>query len=48
MLYRCVQEYLATCLAHSREVDDDGGPLPDYVEREFRRYLDWTLVYRRS
>jgi hypothetical protein len=27
-LYRYVQEHLATWLAHSREGDDDDGPVP--------------------
>ena len=33
-------EDLATWLAHSREGDDDDGPVPEYVGREFRSYLD--------
>ena len=33
-------EHLATWLARSREGDDDDGPVPEYVGREFRSYLD--------
>jgi len=41
VLYRCVQEHLATWLAHSLEGHDDDGPVLKYVEREFRQF---TLV----
>jgi hypothetical protein len=40
VLYRCVQQHLETRLAHCREGDDDHGPVPEHVEREFRRYLE--------
>ncbi len=39
-LYRCVQQHLETWLARCREDHDDAGSVPEYVEREFRRYLD--------
>ena len=44
MLYRCVQEHLETWLAHGREGNDDAGPVPPYVERGFRRYLDCGIL----
>ena len=40
VLYRCVQEHLATWLAQCRDGHHDAGPVPAYVEREFRRYLE--------
>jgi hypothetical protein len=43
-LYRCIQEHLATWLAHSREGHDDDGPVPAHVEREFRRYLECAIL----
>ena len=39
MLYRCVQEQFETWLAQCRDGHDDEGSVPEYVEREFRRYL---------
>ena len=36
VLYRCVQQHLETWLDHCHEGHDD-GPVPPYVEREFRR-----------
>ena len=42
-LYRCVQEHLETWLAQCREGHDD-GPVPPYVEREFRRYLECGVL----
>jgi hypothetical protein len=43
VLYRCVQEHLETWLAQCRDGhDDDDGPVPPYVEREFRRY--WSAA----
>jgi ribosomal protein S27AE len=44
VLYRCVQEYLATWLAQCREGHHDGGPVPAYVEREFRRCLECGIL----
>jgi hypothetical protein len=38
-LYRAVQGHLETYLALAREGHDDGEGVPQYVEREFRRYL---------
>ena len=39
VLYRCVQEQFETWLAQCRDGHDDEGSVPEYVEREFRRYL---------
>jgi hypothetical protein len=46
VLYRCVQQHLETWLAECREGHDDAGPVPPYVEREFRRYLDCGILAR--
>ncbi len=46
MLYRCVQQHLETWLAECREGHDDDAPVPPYVEREFRRYLDCGILAR--
>jgi hypothetical protein len=40
VLYRCVQEHFESWLAQCRNGDDDEWSVPEYVEREFRRYLD--------
>ena len=34
--YRLVQQHLETWLAHRRERDADGVPIPRHVERELR------------
>ena len=39
-LYRLVQEHLETFLANSREACLDDDPIPEYVERTFRKYLE--------
>jgi hypothetical protein len=39
-LYRLVQEHLETFLADSREACPDDDPIPEYVERTFRKYLE--------
>jgi hypothetical protein len=44
ILYRTVQQHLEPWLAHCREGDDGDGPVPEYVEREFRRYLDCGIL----
>jgi hypothetical protein len=44
VLYRCVQQHLETWLAQCREGHDDDAPVPPYVEREFRRYLDCGIL----
>jgi hypothetical protein len=44
LLYRTVQTHLETWLAHRREGHDDYGPVPAYVEREFRRYLEYGIL----
>ena len=46
VLYRCVQEHLETWLAQCREGHDDDEPVPEYVEREFRRHLDCGILVR--
>jgi Putative transposase/Transposase zinc-binding domain len=44
VLYRCVQEHLETWLAQCRYGHDDEWSVPEYVEREFRRYLDCGIL----
>ena len=44
VLYRCVQQRLETWLAQCREGHDDDAPVPPYVEREFRRYLECGIL----
>ena len=44
VLYRCVQEHLETWLAQCRDGHDDEWSVPEYVEREFRRYLDCGIL----
>jgi hypothetical protein len=39
-LYRLVQENLETFLSNSREACMDDDPIPAYVERTFRKYLE--------
>ena len=46
VLYRCVQEHLETWLAQCRDSHDDEWSVPEYVEREFRRYLDCGILAR--
>ena len=46
VLYRCVQEHLETWLARCRNGHDDEWSVPEYVEREFRRYLDCGVLAR--
>jgi hypothetical protein len=38
--YQAVQEHLETWLARQREADPEGDPIPAYVERDLRRYLE--------
>ena len=44
ILYRTVQQHLEPWLAHCREGRDGDGPVPEYVEREFRRYPDCGIL----
>jgi hypothetical protein len=44
VLYRCVQEHFETWLAQCRDGYRDDGPVPPYVERQFRRYLDCGIL----
>jgi hypothetical protein len=39
-LYRLIQEHLETFLADAREACLDDDPIPEYVERTFRKYLE--------
>ena len=44
LLYRTVQAHFETWLALRRGELDDGEPVPGYVEREFRRYLECGIL----
>jgi hypothetical protein len=44
VLYRCVQQHLETWLARCRDGHDDEWSVPEYVEREFRRYLECGIL----
>jgi hypothetical protein len=43
-LYHAVQAHLETYLELAREGHDDGGGVPEYVEGEFRRYLECGIL----
>jgi hypothetical protein len=42
--YQAVQEQLETWLARQREADTEGDPIPAYVERDLRRYLECGIL----
>lgn len=44
VLYGVVREHLETFLTHAR--DSYAKPIPKYVEREFRAYLNWATHLR--
>ena len=44
LLYRTVQTHFATWLALQRDGCADGDPVPAHVEREFRRYLECSIL----
>jgi hypothetical protein len=46
VLHQVVCEHLETLLLESRLEDGDGGGLPGFVEREFRRYVDCGWLAR--
>ena len=46
ILYKVVQEHLASFLAEQRERSDHGFGLPRFVEREFEKYLDCGILCR--
>ncbi len=43
-LYRAVQGHLETYLALARDGHTDGDSVPQYVEGEFRRYLECGIL----
>jgi len=45
-LYHTVQKHLETYLARAREGHDQCGGVPQYVEGEFRRYLECGILAR--
>ncbi len=44
ILYQVVQCHLESWLAQHREAEPDHDPIPWYVERDYRRYLDCGLL----
>jgi len=46
ILYKLIQENLETFLARAREACIDDDPIPAYVERTFRKYLDCGIMAR--
>ncbi len=46
VLYQVVQCHLESWLAQYREAEPGHDPIPWYVERDFRRYLDCGLLCR--
>jgi hypothetical protein len=44
LLYCAVQGHLETYLALARERHTEGDGAPQYVEREFRRYLECGIL----
>ena len=42
--YPVVQQHLETWLAHHRETNPDDDPIPTYVERDFRRFLECGIL----
>jgi len=46
ILYRTIQQNLETFLATAREACPDDDPIPAYVERTFRKYLDCGVLAR--
>jgi hypothetical protein len=44
VVYQLVQEHLETWLARVREAEPDGDPIPDFVERDLRKYLECGIL----
>ncbi len=45
-LDRCIREHFETWLVRNRDGHDGDGPLPAYVVREYRRYLECGVLVR--
>ena len=45
-LDRCIREHFETWLVRNRDGHDVDGPLPAYVVREYRRYLECGVLVR--
>ena len=46
VLYRLVQEHLESYLSANREACPDHDPIPAYVERTFRKFLECGILAR--
>lgn len=44
VIYQLVQEHLETWLARVREAEPDGDPIPRFVERDLRKYLEGGIL----
>jgi hypothetical protein len=44
VFYRVVQQHLETSLAQVRAAEPDSDPVPPFVERDFRRYLECGIL----
>jgi hypothetical protein len=44
VVYQLVQGHLESWLARVREAEPDGDPIPRFVERDMRRYLDCGIL----
>jgi hypothetical protein len=48
MIYLLWLKHAAERLARVREADPDGDPVPRFVDRDLRRYLDCGILARGS
>jgi hypothetical protein len=44
VFYRVVQQHLETSLAQVRAAEPDSDPVPPFVERDFRQYLECGIL----
>jgi hypothetical protein len=44
VVYQVVQQNLETWLTQAREADPDSDPIPRFVERDLRKYLDCGIL----
>ncbi len=44
MAYKVVQEHLESWLATHRESNPDADPIPSYVERDLRKFLECGVL----
>jgi hypothetical protein len=44
VVYRVVQQHLETWLAQVRVAEPDSDPVPPFIERDFRQYLECGIL----